>query len=164
MRTAVLDTVAMRLGIGREMGALLAVSPTEEDANAQIIDLFEDGADVTCEASSNWAGVRTAMEVTRTDGTVVIIARHTENPHFNPVGHSFLGNRLNIVTTYAFPDDYHRWCKRRSFALTLELLARRRLRIAPMMTHEFAWHELPEVYKRLHEGDRSIVGTTIRWD
>ena len=164
MRTAVLDTDSIRLGIAREMGALLAVSPTEEDANAQIIDLFEDGADVTCEASSNWAGVRTAMEVTRTDGTVVIIARHTENPHFNPVGHPFLGKRLNIVTTYAFPDDYHRWCKRRSFALTLELLARRRLHIAPMMTHEFAWHELPEVYKRLHEGDRSIVGTTIRWD
>jgi threonine dehydrogenase-like Zn-dependent dehydrogenase len=164
MRTAVLDTDPTRLGIAREMGALLAVSPLEQDAVAQIVDLFEDGADVTCEASSNWAGIRTAMEVTRTDGTVVIVARHTENPDFNPVGHPFLGQRLRLVTTYAFPPDNHRWSQRRSFALTLDLLVRRRLRIAPMLTHEFAWHELPSVYQRLDEGDRSIVGTTIRWD
>ena len=39
-----------------------------------------------------------------------------------------------------------------------------RLNIAPMLTHEFAWHELPDVYRRLDEGDKSIVGTTIRWD
>ena len=95
---------------------------------------------------------------------MVIVARHTENPDFNPVGHPFLGQRLRLVTTYAFPPDNHRWSQRRSFALTLDLLVRRRLRIAPMLTHEFAWHELPSVYQRLDEGDRSIVGTTIRWD
>ena len=104
------------------------------------------------------------MEVTRIDGTVVIVARHTEKPDFNPVGHPFLGKRLRLVTTYAFPAETHRWSKRRSFALTLDLLARRQLPIAPMLTHEFSWHELPEVYRRLDEGDQSIVGTTIRWD
>lgn len=165
MRVAALDLDAGRLQIAREMGALLAVSPAAADASAQVVELFDgDGADVTCEASSNWAGIRTAMEVTRTDGTVVIIARHTEHPDFNPVGHPFLGKRLRIVTTYAFPHEHHRWSQRRSLALTLDLLARRRLHIAPMLTHEFAWHELPSVYRRLDEGDRSMVGTTIRWD
>ena len=164
MRTAVVDTDATRLRIAREMGALLAVNPEDGSVAARVVDLFEHGADVTCEASSNWAGIHTAMEVTRIDGTVVIVARHTEKPDFNPVGHPFLGKRLRLVTTYAFPAETHRWSKRRSFALTLDLLARRQLLIAPMLTHEFSWYELPEVYRRLDEGDQSIVGTTIRWD
>ncbi len=164
MRTAVLETDSTRLGIAREMGAMLAVNPNEAGAREQVVELFDGGADVTYEASSKWAGIRTAMEVTRTDGTVVIVSRHTEKPDFNPVGHPFLGKRLNLVTTYAYQPEGHRWSQRRSLALTVDLLARRRLRIAPMLTHEFAWHELPSVYERLDEGDGSIVGTTIRWD
>ena len=165
MRTAVLDIDPTRLQIAEKMGARLAVSPEEENAVNQVYDLFDGaGADATCEAASNWAGIRTAMEVTGIDGTVVIIARHTQHPDFNPVGHPFLGKRLRIVTTYAYPDDNDRWSRDRSFALTVDLLAQRRLHIAPMLTHEFAWHELPDVYKRLDEGDKTIVGTTIRWD
>ncbi len=164
MRIAVVEPDPTRLGIAREMGARLAVSPEEEDAVARVVELFDDdGADVTCEAASNWAGIRTAMEVTRTDGTLVIVARHTEHPHFNPVGHPFLGKRLRIVTTYAFPPEHDRWSRNRSFGLTIDLLARRQLKIAPMLTHTFDWHELPEVYRRLDEGDKSIVGTIIRW-
>lgn len=164
MRTAVLDTDSTRLKIGEDMGARLAVSPVEENAVSRVYDLFDGaGADVTCEAASNWTGIRTAMEVTGVDGTVVIIARHTEHPDFNPVGHPFLGKRLRIVTTYAYPDDFDRWSRDRSFALTVDLLAERRLNIAPMLTHEFAWNELPEVYRRFDEGDKTIVGTTIRW-
>lgn len=165
MRTAVLDTDATRLDIAREMGVRLAVDPTEPDAIDQVIDLFDgEGADVTCEAASNWAGIRTAMDVTRQDGTVVVVSRNTQQPDFNPVGNPFLEKRLNLVTSYAFPSDDARWSKARSFALTLDLMARRQLTIAPMLTHSFAWHELPDVYKRLDEGDRSIVATTIRWE
>ena len=88
MRTASLDTDSTRLHIAEEMGTRLAASPVEEDAVARVYDLFDGaGADVTCEAASNWAGIRTAMEVTGIDGTVVIIARHTQQPDFNPVGH-----------------------------------------------------------------------------
>lgn len=165
MRTAVLDPDPTRLEIAQAMGAQLAISPTAEGAVDQVVRFFDDdGADVTLEATSNWAGIRTAMEVTRADGTVVIVARHTHEPDFNPFGHPFLGERLHLVTTYSFPSEHDRWSKRRSFALTVDLLAHRRLPIAPMLTHEFAWYELPEAYKRLDEGDRSIVGTTIRWD
>jgi threonine dehydrogenase-like Zn-dependent dehydrogenase len=164
MRTVVLDTETARLDIARSMGVRLAINPSEVDAVDQVISVFDGyGADVTCEASSKWAGIRTAMDMTRPDGTVVIVSRHTENPDFNPVGHPFLGKRLSVVTSYAFPSEHDRWSKARSFALTLDLMAHRRLNVAPILTHEFGWNELPEVYRRLDEGDRSIVGTTIRW-
>jgi len=164
-RTAVLDTEPARLDIARQMGVLFAANPTQENARQQLIDLFGgEGADAAYEATSKWAGIRTAMEVTRADGKVVIISRNTTDPDFNPVGHPFLGKRLHLITTYASPPDNHRWSARRSADLTLDLLARRRLHIAPMLTHKFAWHELPQVYRRLDEGDLTIVGTTFHWD
>jgi 2-desacetyl-2-hydroxyethyl bacteriochlorophyllide A dehydrogenase len=164
MRTAVLDTDPTRLDIARAMGVRLAIDPREGGAVEQVINLFDgDGADVTCEAASNWSGVRTAMDVTRKDGTVVIVSRNTQHPNFNPVGNPFLEKRLQLVTSYAFPSDDARWSKARSHSLTLDLMERRQLNVASILTHTFSWEELPEVYKRLDDGDRSIVGTTIRW-
>jgi threonine dehydrogenase-like Zn-dependent dehydrogenase len=164
-RTAVLDMEPARLEIARQMGVLLAASPTDESATGRIVDLFAgEGADVAFEAASNWSGIRTAMEVTRTDGKVVVVSRHTAGPDFNPVGHPFLGKRLNVITSYGYPPDDHRWSYRRSVDLTIDLLARRRLKVRPMLTHHFSSHELPDVYRRLDQGDRIIVGAIIKWD
>ena len=48
-------------------------------------------------------------------------------------------------------------------ALTVDLLARRRLNLTPMLTHRFTWDQLPEVYRQLDEGDQSIVGALFDW-
>ena len=103
------------------------------------------------------------MEVTRTDGRVVVVSRLVSTPQFNPAGHPFLGKRLNLMTSYDYPDDGHRWSRRRSVALTLDLLSRRRLNIRPILTHRFPWEQLPEVYQRLDENDEAIVGAVIDW-
>jgi threonine dehydrogenase-like Zn-dependent dehydrogenase len=103
------------------------------------------------------------LEIARNDGRVVIASRHTGMPDFNPVGHPFLGKRLELLTSYGHEPDGRRWDRRRSFALTVRLLREGRLVIDPMITHRFAWHELPEVYRRMHEGDRTIVGAVLRW-
>jgi threonine dehydrogenase-like Zn-dependent dehydrogenase len=163
-RTAVVDTVVERLAVARQMGVLLAVNLTETDSFDRIHELFDcAGADVAFEAASHWSGIRAAMQLTRTDGKVVVVSRHTNVPDFNPVGHPFLGKRLNLITTYGYPADGCRWSRNRSFGLTVDLLARGRLKIGPMLTHRFSWEELPEVYHRMDEGDRSIVGAIIDW-
>jgi len=164
MRTVALDTDPVRLEIARRMGVRLAANALDPQAVASTVALFDnDGADVAYEASSTWPGIRTAMEVTRQDGTVVVVSRNPSDPDFNPVGNPFLEKRLRLVTSYAFPSESNRWSKARSFALTLDLLANSKLNLDPMLTHIFGWNDLPEVYRRLDEGDRSIVGTTIRW-
>jgi len=163
LRTAVLDTQPFRLEVAKQIGARLATTPGDE-ASRQIIELFDnDGADVSFEAASNWNGIRAAMELTRTDGKVVIVSRHTDDPDFNPVGHPFLGKRLNILTTYGYPSDDHRWSYRRSVDLTVDLLAEQRLNVRPMLTHRFSWEELPEVYRRMDEDDASILSAVIDW-
>ncbi len=164
LRTAVVDLEPTRLEIAREMGADLAVSPAEDDYQQQVRDLFGgEGADLALEAGSNWTTIRTAMELTRVDGTVVIVSRHTHQPDFNPFGQGFLGKRLRLVTTYGYPPEGSRWDQRASVGLTVELLARGRLPVRPMLTHRFGWQEIPEVYARLDQGDRTIVGAVLDW-
>jgi threonine dehydrogenase-like Zn-dependent dehydrogenase len=43
------------------------------------------------------------------------------------------------------------------------MLAEGKLSIGAMITHEFEWSELPEVYSRLDKGDTDILGAIIRW-
>ena len=164
-RTAVLDVSPERLEISKQLGAQLAVSPSAEGALDQVLDLFDgEGADVAFEAASHWSAVRTAMEVTGIDGTVVLVSRHTATPGFNPAGHPYLGKRLNLVTTYDYPSVGHRWSRHRSVGLTVDLLARQQLKIRPMLTHRFSWRDLPEAYRRLDQGERSIAAAIIEWD
>ncbi len=163
-RTVVVDSVVERLEVARKMGVLLAVNSSEEDRYDRIHKLFGgDGADVTFEVTSHWSGIRTAMEMTRTDGKVVVVSRHTNVPDFNPFGHPFLGKRLNLITSYGHQATGSRWSRHRSFSLTVDLLARRRLKIRPMLTHRFPWQELPHVYHRMDKGDPGIVGAVIDW-
>jgi threonine dehydrogenase-like Zn-dependent dehydrogenase len=163
-RTAVIEPDDGRRDIALRMGADLAVSPAEEGFAQRIAGHFDgEGPDLVVEAGSGWSALRVALEVARDDGRVVIASRHTGVPDFNPVGHPFLGKRLELLTSYGHEPDGRRWDRRRSFALTVRLLREGRLVIDPMITHRFAWHELPEVYRRMHEGDRTIVGAVLRW-
>ncbi len=164
LRVAVIDPDEGRLAIAREIGAMHAISPDDAAGREELQRFFDgQGADVVFEATSNWQGIRTAMEVARTAGTVVIVSRNTTIPDFNPVGHPFLGKKLRLVTSYNYPPDGHRWDRRNSLRLTLDLLQRGRLDLEPMITHRVAADELPEMYRRLDEGDSSIVGTVLSW-
>lgn len=164
MRTAVVDLSPTRLKLARRMGADLALSPEDGPVGPRVMEFFDGrGADVVLEAASNWRAVRTAMEVARVDGTVVIVSRHTRIPDFNPFGHPFLGKKLSLVTSYGHDVDGQRWDRAGSVALTLRLLRENKLSIEPMITHRHNWTELPEVYQKLDAGDPQMVGVVLRW-
>ncbi|MEE3370885.1 MAG: zinc-binding alcohol dehydrogenase [Planctomycetota bacterium] len=163
-RTVVVEHQPERLAIAREMGADLALSPDEADCVAEVVAFTGGvGADVVFEAGSSWEAIRVALQVARADGKVVVMSRHTQRPDFNPVGHPYLGKRLNVMTTYGYPPDGHRWDRHRSVALTLDFLERGRFHLDPMVTGRFPADELPAVYDRMDRGDASLVGVLIDW-
>ena len=163
-RTVVVDRDPTRLEMARAMGADLAVSADQDDCVMQVTEyLGGEGADVVFEAASSWEGIRTALRVARTDGTVVVMSRHISIPEFNPVGYPFLGKRLNLITTYGYPPDGHRWDQRHSVALTLDFLARGRIVMDSIVTDRLPADELPAVYDRIDRGETSVVGVLIEW-
>lgn len=164
LQTIGVDPAPVRREIGLAMGAAAVLDPLAEDFPEQVAAWGDGGgADVVLEAASGWDAIRTGMDIARTDATIVVVARHTDLPRFNPVGHPYLGKRLHLVTSYGYPADGQRWDRCTSRQLTLELLASGRIALEPMITDRIDWVELPTIYDRLAEGESSIVGVVAAW-
>lgn len=93
----------------------------------------------------------------------MVVARHTDLPAFSPVGDPYLQKDLTLQVTYGHPPDGQRWDRRRSFALSMEMIGNGRLNLAPLITHRVSWEELPEIYQRLDQNEREIVGVVVDW-
>lgn len=163
-RTIAVDQVARRREIAREMGADLAISPDEPDFRWRVLDQSNlQGADLVIEAASVWPAIQLSMDIARPGGKIVVVARHTDLPAFSPVGDPYLQKDLTIQVTYGHPPTGQRWDRRRSFALSMEMMGKGRLNLAPLITHRISWEELPEIYQRLDQGEREIVGVVVDW-
>ena len=163
-RTVGIDIDDRRRTIAAEMGADLVVDPSDPGMQDRVVAFLDGrGADLVLETASVWTAVETALDVVRQDGTVVVVARHVDSPAFNPVGHPYMSKRFSLRASLGYRPNDMRWNRTNSMALTARLLAEGKLNIDPMITHEFRWNELPEVYAHLDRGDRDILGAVIRW-
>ena len=52
----------------------------------------------------------------------------------------------------------------REYAVSLDLMARDRIRTAPLITQRYNWREFPTAYARLADWDREVMGMIIEWD
>ena len=120
------------------MAADLAVGPTDDDFGQRDLDWSDGrGADLVIEAASKSPALKTAMDIARVGGVVVVVARHTDGATFSPVNHPYFHRDVTLLTTYGHERDGYRWDRKACFALTADLLARGELDIGPMITHEF---------------------------
>ena len=164
LRTAVVDLNPSRLAVAASMGADWTGSPKDVGFEEQAVDFFDgDGADLVLEAASTWAAIEAGLRIARPEARVVVVARHTDQPAFSAVGYPYLAKNLSIRTSYGHPAPGTRWDRRRSQALTLDLLVRGRLNVGPIITHRFDWQELPDVYRRMDASAPEMIGVAIDW-
>ncbi len=163
-RTVGIDLDRRRLEIARAMGADAVASPADAGFRSTIDDAFDgEGADMVIEAASTWRAIQTSMDIVRRDGRVVVTATHVDRPDYNPVGHPYLSQRITLKTAYGYDDPGRRWDRDRSMRLTVDMLSRSQLAIEPMITHRVPWQQLPDIYRRLDQGDLSILGVVVDW-
>ena len=163
-RVAAIDVHPRRLEIARQMGADLAISPADRDFDDSLLDYYRgDGADLVLEAASAWPAIKTGMDIVRKGGKIVVVARHTDMPGFNPMGHPYLTHQITLMTPRGFDRDGSRWDYAHCMSLTIDLLTSRRMNFNPMVTHRLDWRQLPETYARLDKGDLDMVGIVVRW-
>ena len=163
-RTVGIDLSQSRRQVANAMRADLVLDPAHDGLSQRVIDFFDGrGADLVLETASAWPAIQTSLEIVRQDGSVVVVARHTDSPTFNPVGHPYMTTRYTLRASLGYRPTDHRWNRINSMKLTARLIANGTLPIDPMITHEFTWRDLPEVYRRLDQGDTDILGAIIRW-
>ncbi|MBN19624.1 MAG: hypothetical protein CL758_09150 [Chloroflexi bacterium] len=164
INTIGIDLDKSRQGLAKTMGADLVLSPTDPKFENEINKISNgQGVDIAIEAASNWNAIKTSSDIVRRKGVVVVVARHTDMPKYNPVGHPYFSNALNLRTVYGYDSDGNRWDKKNSTDMTIKLLSENRLQMDAMITHKIKWNEIPEIYDRLDKGDLSIGGVIVDW-
>jgi threonine dehydrogenase-like Zn-dependent dehydrogenase len=170
LRTIALDLDERRLAFARAVGADLVVNPREADFEARIADFCGAvGVDFVVEAASSWRAIRLAYQIVRRRGQISVVARHTDIPDFNPIQDGLMTKEVLFTTSYAHPvtdapPDLLRWTRPRDIRHILELLGKGRLDLGGAISHRVVPNDLPELYRRLHEGDAGIAGVVVGWD
>ncbi len=172
-RTIAIDLAEERLTFSRKMGADLAVSPEDPDFHDKIEAFTHgEGVDVAVEVASSWPAIKTAYDIVRRRGRIVVPARHLDRPDFSPVGFPYQRREIALMTSFSYrrfpgfenyPIDICRWTRRRNFELLWDLIGAGRLDIRPMITDRVSYRDLPEVFRRLDQGAPGLVGILVGW-
>ena len=163
-RALAVDTDERRLAVASAMGAEATASPRAADL-ADIVDAWsgDRGADVVIEAATAWPAIKTAMDIVRPRGTVVVVATHTDIPDFSPVSYPYNVKDVALLTSYGYDPREDRWDKKACMSLAADLLASGEMDVSPMIDHRVEWSELPDVYRRLDGPGARPIGVVVRW-
>jgi threonine dehydrogenase-like Zn-dependent dehydrogenase len=170
LRTIALDLDDRRLAFARAVGADLILNPRDAGFEARIADFCGAvGVDLVVEAASSWRAIGLAYRIVRRRGCISVVARHTDIPDFNPIQDGLMTKEVLFTTSYAHPvtdapPDLLRWTRPRDIRLLLELIGKGRLDLGGVISHRAVPGDLPDLYRRLHEGDASIAGVVVGWD
>jgi threonine dehydrogenase-like Zn-dependent dehydrogenase len=164
------DPEPVRRDLALRLGAAVALDPRDGGFLAEIAALGGDeGIDLAVETAGTWPAIRTSTEIVRQEGRISIIALHPGPAEFNPLGELFYRKQLSLISTSLTPrEDYPpervRFTLRRNCRYILDALAAGRIDYGPAVTHQIPYTDLPEMFERLAEGDRTMGTVAIRWD
>jgi 2-desacetyl-2-hydroxyethyl bacteriochlorophyllide A dehydrogenase len=127
------------------------------------------GADVVIELTGAPAAVATAFQLAALRGRVVLVGSArgvTDEVNFyrdvHKKGLLIIGGHESTRPRQENSPGY--WTPLREYAVCLDLMARDRIQIAPLITHRYNWREFPAAYAQLANWDKSALGMIIEWD
>jgi 2-desacetyl-2-hydroxyethyl bacteriochlorophyllide A dehydrogenase len=136
----VVDPIAVRRSLARDLGASEALSPDD-------IDGTDLEVDVAIEASGNATALGQALRNMAFGGTVVVCSWYGTKPVSVPLGGPFHRRRLRIVSSQVSTIDASlqpRWTHARRLAAARDLLPR--LQLAPLISHRIPLARAAEAY------------------
>ena len=155
-RVVAVDLDEDRLRIAGEFGADFAVNGSDTDVDAAVHKISEDGADVVFECTGIPDLLDQAIRLCKPYGSFV----WQGNYGADPVSLQFLVPHGKRLTMYFPCDDGLRPCRR----AVIKNMAIGALDWRRCITHRVNYGDAPEMYRRIDDGDRSIIGMTIKWD
>jgi predicted dehydrogenase/threonine dehydrogenase-like Zn-dependent dehydrogenase len=174
-----IDPDVQKTKLARELGADDACAPDDE-AERRVLEWSRgrgaDGVLITAATSSN-GPVEMAGEISRLKGRVVAVGLVGLHVPRDIYYHKEL--TLNISMSYGpgrydpeyeerghdYPHAYVRWTEGRNLEAFLDLIAERRLNVAPLITHRFSVDEAERAYELITgEVKEPYLGILLRYD
>jgi 2-desacetyl-2-hydroxyethyl bacteriochlorophyllide A dehydrogenase len=149
------DINPLALQIAREFGADVVIDGTKQDVTAEIARFAPEGADAVFECTGLPQCINPAIALCRKDGSFV----WQGNYGAAPISLDFLpahGRRLRMF----FPcDDGLQPCRR----AVVKNMAMGTLPWEKTITHRIAYTEAPEMFNRINQGAKDVLGVAIHW-
>lgn len=162
------DRDHQRLEFAREVGADSALVADDQLAAAVMAATGGEGAEVVIEATGTPPAILTAFELARFGGRVILLGStrgETEKVNFYADVHK---KGLTVVGAHDNTRPRHEsaagwWTQRDDQKVALELLARDRLAVEPLITHRYAWRDAASAYELLTQWDLTALGMVLDW-
>jgi 2-desacetyl-2-hydroxyethyl bacteriochlorophyllide A dehydrogenase len=131
----VADPVAAKRNLARHLGADVVLDPAERAPAAAVREIAPEGADVVLECVGSPATATLALDLARRGGTVVWFG--VSPPGAPATVEPYVVYRKELTIRGAFVNPH-------TFGRALDLLAHRRIQVAPLISHRFELADVPE--------------------
>jgi L-iditol 2-dehydrogenase len=167
--TIAVDLTDSRLELAKRVGADYALNPKADNFKESLAAATNGkGAAVVIEATGHPDAVNTAFDLAGWCGRVVLLAStrgETEAVNFyrdvHKKGLTVFGAHNGIRPRQE--SSPHFWTSRDDWELSLQLIAHKRIDVAPLTTHRLRGTDAPEAYRLLMEWDPGLLGVVLEW-
>ena len=160
-----LDCHSLRRKASRELGALVSVSPEEEDLHNMLKERMPNGADLTYEISGSPAALDLALLTTGFAGRIVIGSRYEGKRANLDLGGRFHRSRIRLISSQVSslaPEFNGRWTKTRRFDVAWEMI--RQVKPSRLITHRFSINQAALAYQLLDENPDKVIQVVFTYD
>lgn len=150
-RVIVIDKMARRLEMAKQLGADIVINAGEQNAVDAVRELTGGGVDVTLEAVGYSATAQQAIDITRNGGNVTWIGNSAKMIEINM--QSVVTREITVRGTYAFTDY--------EFGKSIQAMASGRIDVQPLIEKVAPLAEGPAYFKQLASGEIDLVKVVL---
>jgi threonine dehydrogenase-like Zn-dependent dehydrogenase len=171
-RVAAIGNASSRLEVARAMGADEAWLSGDHDIERAATFAGEAGIDLIIVCTDAWAALQTAIAVSRRSTRIAVLSfpgigqGAAPFDAFEPA--DFYNRSLSYIAvswmpTDDYPPEYQRFTVKRIYRYILDLLARQRIDLSPIVTHRLPIAQIKDGFDLVVSKDKSVLGVVFEW-
>jgi len=159
-RVIVCEVSPLRLRLARELGADVIIDASVEEPVQRVMDITGTGrsysgkggacADIVMECSGAGVALQQALEMTRTGGKIVLVGLFDDLVAVNP--NRIIHKQLKVVSSFA----KGKLSRSLETAHVIDLITSGKVKLRPLITHEFGLDEIREAFEAQARLDQSV--------
>jgi 2-desacetyl-2-hydroxyethyl bacteriochlorophyllide A dehydrogenase len=159
------EPIESRRKVAEAWGAI-AMDPRKLDVSMSIREQTKNrGVDVSIETSGNQKAIHEAIRCTGLGGRVVTLGFYQGGAPDLRLGDEWHHNRISMrssMSAWLCPSRYYpQWEIMRSFETVLDLIARRKLAVADMITHRIPLEQAAEAYHLIDKHPEEVLKVAL---
>jgi len=159
-RVIVCEVSPLRLRLARELGADVIIDASVEEPVQRVMDITGTGrsysgkggacADIVMECSGTGVALQQALEMTRTGGKIVLVGLFDDLVAINP--NRIIHKQLKVISSFA----KGKLSRSQETAHVIDLITSGKVKLRPLITHEFGLDEIREAFEAQARPDQSV--------